>query len=725
MARFLHIADIHLGFDRYNSKARTKDFYFALADVLDRYAIQAEVDFVIICGDLFEQRMIQPAVLNQAQLCLQKVQAAGIPVLAIEGNHDNCPYGTTTSWLKYLSQWGLLTLLEPSTDPEEGLQYHPWDDESHSGGYIDLPCGVRVLGSHWYGAAAPRAIEQIAAAIAQLPPGPENTLLMFHHGLEGQIARYSGALRYRELLPLREVGVDYLALGHIHKAYSAEDWVFNPGSLEANNIEEGSFTRGAYLVEISPEGLQADLKQDYYQRTIVRLVLKTQGDESQEDLVAAAIAKIEGAIAAHAKKARDGKIALDDLQGGTFTITNLGGIGGTGFTPGYARLVTAARTHGVELLDLRPVLGYYNQREIFLGGRHVPIAEWPEHPGNFFPKDARETPPWGYLPRLTARLNPLKTADAWQSPEHAELDIPYHDWLRQHGVSDDIIRMTYGVEPSHGNTAFDVSALMLLFVSRFAAVQSGMSRPGESPIVTAKGGNQAIPEAMASALRNEVELGRDVVAIDDRGDRVEVRCSDGRIYTADHVVCSIPCPVLRRVEISPPMPPQQARAVQTLDSQIINLVHMVADRPFWEEEGLSPNMFSDGLVSNLVGEHKGADPADVTSLTAWIRGHKAAFLDQIPEAEARTLVLSDIARQRPASKGRLEIVEYKSWYRDRFSAGDWAVWQPGQVNALAPHVGKAHGRIHFCGEHTAIANRGMEGAMESGERAAIEVAALM
>jgi monoamine oxidase len=179
--------------------------------------------------------------------------------------------------------------------------------------------------------------------------------------------------------------------------------------------------------------------------------------------------------------------------------------------------------------------------------------------------------------------------------------------------------------------------------------------------------------------------------------------------------------VLRRIVISPALPPEQARAVQTLDSQIVNLVHMAARKPFWEEEGLSPNMYSDGLVSNLVGEHKGSDPADVTSLTAWIRGHKAAFLDQIPEAEARKLVLEDIALRRPASRGQLEIVAYKSWYRDRFSSGDWAVWKPGQVSTLAPHVGKAHGRLHFCGEHTAVSNRGMEGAMESGERVAVEV----
>lgn len=34
-----------------------------------------------------------------------------------------------------------------------------------------------------------------------------------------------------------------------------------------------------------------------------------------------------------AGKARDGKLSIDDMRGGTFTITNLGGIGGTSFTP--------------------------------------------------------------------------------------------------------------------------------------------------------------------------------------------------------------------------------------------------------------------------------------------------------------------------------------------------------------------------------------------------------
>lgn len=293
MAKFLHVADVHLGFDRYNSKVRTKDFFHTLWDVFERYAIGADVDFVVIAGDLFEHRMIQPAILNQAQLCLQQLHAAGIPVIAIEGNHDNCPYGTKTSWLRYLSDWGLLKLLEPS---QGEAMYILWDEDTRQGGYIDLACGVRILGSNWYGAAAPKAIEQIAGAIAELPPGPDSQILLFHHGLEGQIARYSGALRYGDLLPLREAGVDYLGLGHIHKHYSVDNWVFNPGSLEANNIEEGSFERGALLVELTGGEVKSELKTAYKQRPIARLSLKLRGQEALEEIEGLALQVIDRAI---------------------------------------------------------------------------------------------------------------------------------------------------------------------------------------------------------------------------------------------------------------------------------------------------------------------------------------------------------------------------------------------------------------------------------------------
>jgi pyruvate dehydrogenase E2 component (dihydrolipoamide acetyltransferase) len=45
------------------------------------------------------------------------------------------------------------------------------------------------------------------------------------------------------------------------------------------------------------------------------------------------ITELSKELGAISQKARDGKLAPDDMQGGTFTISSLGGIGGTGFTP--------------------------------------------------------------------------------------------------------------------------------------------------------------------------------------------------------------------------------------------------------------------------------------------------------------------------------------------------------------------------------------------------------
>jgi pyruvate dehydrogenase E2 component (dihydrolipoamide acetyltransferase) len=45
------------------------------------------------------------------------------------------------------------------------------------------------------------------------------------------------------------------------------------------------------------------------------------------------IFELSAELAKASEKARGGKLSLDDMQGGGFTITNLGGIGGTSFTP--------------------------------------------------------------------------------------------------------------------------------------------------------------------------------------------------------------------------------------------------------------------------------------------------------------------------------------------------------------------------------------------------------
>jgi monoamine oxidase len=394
--------------------------------------------------------------------------------------------------------------------------------------------------------------------------------------------------------------------------------------------------------------------------------------------------------------------------------------GGTSFFPGYARLLDAAQRYGVETIDITPRVRYARQRELVLDSKVVARADWPGHARNPFPEPLKQLMPWQFFQAMTAGKNPLASTDAWVDPEHAAEDVSVHQWLTRQGASDAAIQLGFSTNIAHGFTAHDVSMLMLWFVAAFTQLQIEMAPEGVFGFV-AKGGNQSIPEAMAGALKNEVHFGRQVMGVRSGNDGVEVHCGDGTVYRGDFAVCSLPFSVLRKLKLDPVFRGPQSQAVHTLQSQLINHVHMVAKRPFWEDDGLAPAMFTDGPAGMLMAERNSEDPADVTSLTAWVRGIDAARLDQLPAGEAARVVVKAIENIRPAAKGQLEVLGYKSWYLDPFAAGDWAYWQPGQITEFANAMTQPHGRVHFCGEHTAVSNRGMEGAMESGERAALEI----
>jgi monoamine oxidase len=152
------------------------------------------------------------------------------------------------------------------------------------------------------------------------------------------------------------------------------------------------------------------------------------------------------------------------------------------------------------------------------------------------------------------------------------------------------------------------------------------------------------------------------------------------------------------------------------------LIFLVPKRPFWEADGLSPTMWTNGLLGTVSGQRFGDEPDEVTGLVVNARGWVADRLDRLGPADAQAVVIREIERLRPAAKGALEAGGFHSWWLDPHNAGDWAIFAPGQVSGMMPAMTQPHGRLHFCGEHTATMNRGMEGAMESAERVVLEVA---
>ncbi|MBA2502338.1 MAG: exonuclease SbcCD subunit D [Pyrinomonadaceae bacterium] len=291
--KFLHIADVHLGCRRYNLDERPKDFFRAWQDVVARHAVGNKVDFVLIAGDFFNSRKVDPQAMNHAMLGLQMLKEAGIPAIAIEGNHDQHDAVTDFSWLRSLSQWGLLKLLEPQHDEDGRIKLVPWKEEDRSGSYIDV-AGARIFGSHWYGMTTNHAIPPLAEAIREQRDPSGFNILMLHTEVEGQLNRPLPALSIAKLKELREC-VDYVALGHTHKRFELDGWAFNPGSLEACSIDEYREERGVYLVEVGEEDSVRQVKvehlSDHVQRPFQRLSFDVSG-LADADAVSEGVAEI-------------------------------------------------------------------------------------------------------------------------------------------------------------------------------------------------------------------------------------------------------------------------------------------------------------------------------------------------------------------------------------------------------------------------------------------------
>jgi monoamine oxidase len=187
------------------------------------------------------------------------------------------------------------------------------------------------------------------------------------------------------------------------------------------------------------------------------------------------------------------------------------------------------------------------------------------------------------------------------------------------------------------------------------------------------------------------------------------------------VIAAVPFGVLRRVAIMPELAGNQALAVSRLPYGETTRVFLAVSSPrFWEQDGLPPSLWCDGPV-NMAYRFRGADGADY--LMAQATGKKAERLNQLAPLDRGAFVIAELARLRPATRDKLRVVGVHSWEQEPFIAGCRHSYRPGEVRQFAADMIRPHWRLHFAGEHTRRLEIGMESAMESGERAAIEILA--
>ena len=266
--------------------------------------------------------------------------------------------------------------------------------------------------------------------------------------------------------------------------------------------------------------------------------------------------------------------------------------------------------------------------------------------------------------------------------------------------------------------------------------------PTPAPVVTSpaevdpqglyhiQNGNDTLPRAFADRLGGHIRFGAVVNGIeqDDRG--VRVYCDgDESPVTADHAIVTVPFSVLRSIEVTPAFSADKSRAIAELPYTSVTRVFLEFDERFWftdNLEGLSstdlPRRHHGDAAGFWIEETTAVQPGVAGILDCYMAGPQARWMATLPDDELVEITLDQVERVFPGAKSHYTgNFMKKIWDDDPYACGAYGWFRPGQMTTLYPVLATAEGRIHFAGEATSVLPAWMQGALESGVRAASEV----
>jgi len=411
--------------------------------------------------------------------------------------------------------------------------------------------------------------------------------------------------------------------------------------------------------------------------------------------------------------------ASDRIGGRLFTLHDVPGspeAGGQTFGPTYGRGIFLALYHNLNLGKINYALGDEPIRQIYsLGDKRIHSAEqWRELTENPFPEPYRSEMPDRLLMKVMG-TPPFASPNDWLSSDKFALDYPAADFLKAKGFSQEAIEML-GRSYNYGDTLESASTLFMHRNNQI--IYDAIRTPGGSKSIV--GGNQLLPEKMAASLKRSVLTGNPVSSITQHENYVAVKVKDGRELIANSVVCAMPCTRLRDLEFNAPIPSLQREAFEQLTYSRVYQAHFVVETPFWKGKGFLPNVWSDSLIERVFA----TDPkrtGDITNLTVWINGNTVDQVEKLKQKDAEKLIQDDFYRVLPEARGHTRFVKTHSWQQQPYNKGAFSAWSSGQIAKYSGVISNQIGSIHFAGEHTAQWSSGIEGALESAERAANEV----
>lgn len=356
------------------------------------------------------------------------------------------------------------------------------------------------------------------------------------------------------------------------------------------------------------------------------------------------------------------------------------------------------------------------------------------------------------LPRYTLKNLSATAADLsnwpWKLNEHERgvgLATQFQAYLSHYGLDADIVLDPNFLENPKTLARFDNETVGSLlrkagasdeFIALVGVHSGGGSPFGEPALVglpdisyhfgdqfcyKIKGGNDKLTTAMANVLKGSVELGCKVTSIDQKGNKVTVTCANGRAFTADQVISTIPPTVINQVKFNPGLTTAKQNAFTGLHWPKSIKVVCQTNRPSWLSKQVHgwPMAGSDQSWERII---------DITGNDRGTYGYGNTFiylnnpeneesLRKYPRDQRASHIINEFRKDNPDLIDEVVFSKYWDWADQPWIKASLGFVKLGRGSVIT-ELQKSDGRLHWAGDWTTLKTGWIEGAIESGLRAA-------
>lgn len=249
------------------------------------------------------------------------------------------------------------------------------------------------------------------------------------------------------------------------------------------------------------------------------------------------------------------------------------------------------------------------------------------------------------------------------------------------------------------------------------AYENYLAREGsEASAMRFTDGVSGLMMAIESRIRGDICLNNPVMKIVRTGNGWQL--NGDSTHTFNHVVVTVPVPILRQIQVSPTHRPDTQTAIDSLKMSRAIKVSFRFREAWWNELGWGGNLQYDGLLQQLWDGSLGGLPV----LNAYICGQDAIdVLESAKDGSFETRIRQEMNNLFPGSKADLVGIQLFDWLSDPNSQGAFSHFPPNFDFASLETAWRPHQGLHYAGEHTAGWYGFFEGALESAERVVGEI----